>query len=156
MHKEGEKDRECPLRPNERERQAKGSVNYWAFYQTFKKFPLTDGKRAFGYADKFRTLLLGDAKYYWILSQGSCISVQKPSLLLSHWLMFLAGQEVLVSMAQRTEHPVTREIRGQHCTRVRNGYQEMGWEENVGFMQQRALSLFIFAPLLPKARVGKQ
>lgn len=50
----------------------------------------------------------------------------------------------------------TRAIRGQHCTRVRNGYQEMGWEEDVGFMQQRALSLFILASLVPKAGVGKQ
>lgn len=38
--------------------------NHWEFYQTFKQFPLTDGKRALVYADKFKMLLLGDAKYY--------------------------------------------------------------------------------------------
>lgn len=69
LHEEGQGQRESFM-PEERKEQKKSFLSITEFYQTFRYFPLTDGKRALVYADKFEMLFLGGAKYYSIVSQG--------------------------------------------------------------------------------------
>lgn len=69
LHEEGQGQRKSFM-PEERKEQKKSFLSITEFYQTFRYFPLTDGKRALVYADKFEMLFLGGAKYYSIVSQG--------------------------------------------------------------------------------------